>query len=209
MGVAIHTNLSLDHQVRIAVTLREGFRKHGIEAEVTADKFKGADLHICLGPWYALKHWKDDRTLYIDRAYWDDPQCISIHWLSEGEKVRLRGMPERPHPELRSMKDGDRRVYLCDYGQSPLGAYHSVRYHPADKPSRYTLEECLQTHDIAAGRRTTALVTAHIEGLQVETDDPHSPVYGITNREQWIRDLAWHNWSLHEIEEGRAWEALR
>lgn len=209
MGVAIHTNLGLGHQVRIAEALKEGFRRHGVQADITPDKTAPADLHVCLGPWYALDHWKDGKTLYVDRAYWGDPGCVSLHWLRDGEKVRLKGMPERVHPVLQPMKSGDRRVYLCDYGRGPVGNYHTVRFHPSDRPSRYTLEECLETHHIAMGRRTTALVTAHIAGLRVETEDPHSPVYGVTDRAQWVRDLAWHNWALDEIATGEAWEVLK
>lgn len=209
MGVAIHTNLSLKHQVQIAEALKRGFQRHGVESVITPDKEAAADIHICLGPWYALERWKYGNTLYIDRAYWGDPECVSLHWLVEGEKARFKGMPERQHPELQPMKEGERRVYLCDYGCSPLGKYHTVRFHPSDRPSRYTLEECLDTHHIAMGRRTTALVTAHIAGLRVETDDPHSPVYGATDRVQWVNDLAWHNWALDEIAAGEAWEVLK
>lgn len=107
------------------------------------------------------------------------------------------------------MKSGDRTVFLCDYGAQPYGSYHTVRYHPADKLSRYTLEECLSAHEIAVGRRTTALVDAHIQGLKVQTDDPHSPVFNVTDRLSWINNLAWHNWSHDEIAEGEMWSHFR
>jgi hypothetical protein len=205
----IHVNPSLAHQKKLGTALADGFRRCGLEPVLTTDPRARGDFHVVLGPWFALKEWRMGRTLYIDRAYWDDPDCVSVHWLSDGEKVRTRGNPYRSHPELAPMKSGDRRVYLCDYGQEPVGNYHAVRYHPAHKPSRYSLKECLDAHDIAIGRRTTALVDAHIRGLRVETDDPHSPVWGVTDREQWITDLAWHNWSHDEISRGEMWNHIQ
>jgi len=203
----IHVNPSLPHQVEMGHALAQGFRRHGLKPVLTPDPQEPGDWHVCNGPWFAKSHWPE--CLYIDRAYWGDPISVSIHWLKGGEKARFKGMPERPHPELKPMKTGDRTVFLCDFKGVPFGRYHTVRYHPSERKSRHTLEECIDLHDRAIGRRTTALVTAHIEGLQVQTDDPHSPVYGITDRVQWARDLAWHNWSIQEIQSGDAWEALK
>ena len=205
----IHVNPHLQHQKKLGIALADGFQRHGITPIVTTDPRAKGDFHVVLGPWFALKEWRFDNTLYIDRAYWGDPDCVSVHWLSDGEKVRTRNNPFRGHPELKPLKTGDRRVYLCDYGQEPSGHYHAVRYHPSDKPSRYTLDECFNTFDTAIGRRTTALVDAHIHGLGVETDDHHSPVYGITDREQWVIDLAWHNWSHDEIQRGEMWNHIQ
>jgi hypothetical protein len=106
------------------------------------------------------------------------------------------------------MKTGNRRVYLCDYKATPEGQSDAVRYHPADRPATQSLQEILNTHDIAIGKRTTALVDAAIAGLRVETSDPHSPVYGLVDRGQWIMDLAWHNWSLDEIARGVFLDAI-
>jgi len=203
----IHVNPAMPHQVVMGKALKRGFERHGLRPILSPDPSEKGDWHVCNGPWFAKDHWPE--CLYIDRAYWGDPSCVSLHWLKGGEKVRFKGMPFRDHPELQPMKTGDRTIYLCDYGDTPSGRYHTVRYHPAEKPSRYTLAECLEAHDKAIGRRTTALVTAHISGLWVETDDPHSPVYGVTDRGQWVRDLAWHNWSIQEIQSGEAWEALK
>jgi hypothetical protein len=205
----IHVNPHLDHQKKLGVALADGFKSHGITPVLTTDPKAKGDFHVVLGPWFALKEWRFDNTLYIDRAYWNDPRCVSIHWLSNGEKVRTKGNPYRRHPTLAPIKTGDRRLYLCDYKQKPLGRYHTVRYHPADKTSRYSLDECLKAHDVAIGRRTTALVDAHIQGLRVETDDPHSPVADVTDRDQWITDLAWHNWSHDEISRGAMWNHIR
>lgn len=205
----IHVNASLAHQKRLGEALAEGFKCHGLSPILTHSPHASGDWHVCIGPWFALDQWRGDHTLYIDRAYWGDPECVSVHWLDGGEKRRSKGNKYRAHPELKPMKVGDRRVYLCDYNRPPEGFYHTVRYHPSEKKSRYTLQECFDMHDIALGRRTTALVDAHINGLQVFTDDPHSPVYGIESREQWIRDLAWHNWSHDEIARGEMWTFIQ
>jgi hypothetical protein len=197
----IHCNSSLAHQVKIAQALRDGFTLNGQPSRIVNTPHGDGDFHVVMGPWFA----KYSDCLYIDRAYWGDPECVSVHWMRGGEKVRPEWESKRPHPELKPMKSGDRTVYLCDYRQKPSANYHNVRYHPAERPSRYTLTECLERHDVAVGRRTTALVEAHINGLKVITDDPHSPVYGITDRERWINNLAWHNWSLREIAEGEMW----
>ena len=193
----IHANGSLKHQVVYAKALAEG-----MGGEVSFSPYTEADIHVVIGPWFALKPWRYAKTLYVDRAYWGDPDCVSIHWLKDGEKVRTKGRPYREHPKLHPMKPGSKTIYLCDYGGWPTGNFDSVRYHPAQRKPTTTLQYDLDAHQVAIGKRTTALVDAAIQGLRVETDDPHSPVYGITDREQWARDLAWHNWSIDEIRSG-------
>lgn len=204
MGAArkvIHCNRGLAHQVELAECLRAGIPG----AEISYSPMTEADIHITMGPWFA-PHWKEN-TLYIDRGYWGDPDCVSIHWLIGGEKVRSKGNPHRPHPELKPMKSGSRLLTLCDYGETQKGG--TVRRHPSDEKPTRTLQQDLESHDRAAGGRSTALVEAAIAGLWVETNDPHSPVYGITDREQWLHDLAWHNWSKDEIRRGDMWAAIR
>jgi hypothetical protein len=192
----------------MAYCLRDGFKAKGIEVRISHRPEDSAETHIVMGPWFALKQWRHANTLMIDRAYWGDPECVSIHWLRDGEKVFLRDMPYRKHPKLKKPKEGTSRLYLCDYGQKPEGEYDAVRCHPAEKKDQGPLLDALNVHDIAAGRRSTALVDAAIHGLRVECNDPHSPVYGITSRRQWIRDLAWHNWSKSEISSGDFLDAI-
>jgi hypothetical protein len=100
------------------------------------------------------------------------------------------------------MKTGSKRLYLCDFQGKPKGQYDTVRWHPSEMPAESTLQDDLNRHDIAIGNRTTALVDAAIHGLRVETDDLNSPVFGLVDREQWITDLAWHNWSMDELASG-------
>lgn len=227
MRTVIHCNGGLKHQVVWAAALQDGFRKHGIEVEVSLSPDTEADTHIVLGPWFALRQWRDADTLYLDRAYWGDPDRCSLHWLADGEKHFTRGNPHRHHPAVQAWKHGRRAIVLCDYGMTgeaealrarPHFERVTIRRHPTEAQSR-PLADDLADHDIAIGRRSTALIDAAIAGLAVITPDPASPVApvsGITvrdisrpDREQWLRDLAWHNWHISEITRGEAWEFLR
>ena len=201
-STVIHCNRGLAHQVELAQQLKAGFNAKGLPCSISNKANTPADTHVVLGPWFALDEWRYANTLMIDRAYWGDPDCVSIHWLKDGEKVFLRDMPKRAHPRLKKPKTGNRRIYLCDFRQQPEGHYDTVRYHPAEKKPQGSLKDALKAHDVAIGRRSTALVDAVIHGLRVETDDLHSPVYGITDRRRWINDLSWHNWSRAEILSG-------
>jgi hypothetical protein len=207
-SAVIHVNPYMRHQADYGNALKVGFIAHGFDAFISDSPTARADVHVCIGPHFALKHWRHGNTLLIDRAYWDDPLAVSVHWLKDGEKVRTQGNPYRDHPELLPMKDGNRTIYLCDYGDAPLNGFDTVRRHPTNTKPTETLKSALNRHDIALGRRTTALVTAAFMGLAVRTDDPHSPVYGLVDREQWAVDLAWHNWSKDEISSGDMLDAI-
>ena len=203
----------MPHQVEYGAAVKAGLERFSVSAEITHKADTPGDIHVCIGPNFALRNWRNKRTLLLDRAYWGDPKRVSVHWLRHGERVwNDRDLGPRSHPELKPMKEGDKTIYLCDYGESPpKGDYDTVRRHPANGKSPESLIKALSKHDKAAGRRSTALVTAAIHGLQVETNDPHSLVYSLcggVDREQWITALAWHNWSLKEIESGEVFDAI-
>ena len=208
---AILVNPALSHQLDHARAWRAGLKRHGVDLVVTHDRDYRADLLILSGPNYAPARKHGDNVLYIDRAYWGDPDSVSIHWLNNGEKVYTGCTAHRPHPALMPYRTDTRRIFLADYGCKPFGRYDAVRMHPADGGAG-SLQEALQGYGVAVGRRTTALVDAAIAGLVVDTDDENSPVWPIRglkgNRGDWITCLAWHNWSLTEIEEGDAWAYL-
>jgi hypothetical protein len=207
-STVIHCNRGLAHQVEMAYCLRDGFKAKGIDVKISNKPDTESDIHIVMGPWFAFQQWRHANTLMIDRAYWGDPDCVAIHWLKGGEKVFLSDMPHRDHPELQPLKKGKKRLYICDYGQKPEGEYDAVRYHPAQNVRQGSLEDALAAHQIAIGKRSTALVDAAIHGLRVRTTDRHSPVYGIKDRHQWIHNLAWHNWSKSEIKSGDFLDAI-
>lgn len=227
---AIHTNMALRHQRAWAGCLASGFKRHGIAATVTPDVALGADVHVVLGPWYALREWHGKPgVLYLDRAFWDDPGSCSLTWLdAQGEKIfRWYRTTPRPRPAVQPWRHGRRAVVLCDYGmdgeqERALALPHfdvvSVRRHPAEQAAVEPLAACLDAHDVAIGRCTTALIDAAIAGLPVVGLNPHAPVAPIASRtvrdimrpprDRWLNDLAWHNWSAQEITAGDAWEAL-
>jgi len=213
MGIkraVIHCNRSLSHQVELAECLHEG-----MGGEISYSPFTQADLHIVLGPWFALQQWRTGNTLYIDRAYWGDPDCVSIHWLKNGEKVRTTDNPYRLHPAVKPWKRGGKAIVLGDYGADSRAIAQQygadIRMHPAQGEKR-PLCDVLGHYQIAIGSRTTALVDAAIAGLKVITNDIHSPVWPISgqrcDREQWLNDLAWHNWSKNEIRRGSMWDHI-
>ena len=222
----IHSS-GLGHQERWAGALQLGFARHGIRAQISRSPDTEADVHIVQGPWFALRQWEDHpRTLYLDRAHRGDPDCVSLHWLRDGEKVRTHGHPHRAHPVAAPWKSGRRLLILCDYGHDGAQEYArclphfdamTIRRHPAADSRRASLAEDLENHDIAIGRRSTALIDAAIAGLPVITADTHSPVWPIASRiqdirtpdrEPWLTDLAWHNWHIDEVIKGEAWAFL-
>jgi hypothetical protein len=204
----IHVNTALAHQVRIGRALHAGIPN----SVLTDSPHTLGDTHVILGPWFALDQWRHaPNVLYIDRAYWGDPDSVSIHWLRKGEKVVGPRLKPREIPKILPYRNSEKRIYLCDYGQQPEGDYSGVRYHPADG-GQGSLHDALEGYGVALGRRTTALIDAAILGLQVITNDKYSPVWPISGRkggrEQLLTRLAWHNWALTEIESGAAWEHI-
>jgi hypothetical protein len=206
-SVAIHVNPGLTHQRETGKALLAGFCRHGFEAIISTRRETEADIHVVNGPWFALSMWRfHPRTLYIDRAFWGDPECVSAHWLRDGEKARTGRTEPRDHPDFEPYREGSRSIYLCDYGEGPApGRWDAIRHHPANGQAS-PLRDALGPFQIAGGRRTTALIDAALMGLRIETDDPHSPAWEIRgggDREPWLNRLAWHNWNIeNEIASG-------
>lgn len=229
MKAAIHINPRIDNQVVYGHALAEGFRQHGYKADLTPSLSASADVHCLIGPWYAYDHFKGhDKVLYLDRACWDHPALTCINWMSKGSKVWnwKHKEPGRYRPETKPWRDGNRLIILCDYGEDssryenrarPYMPY-AVRRHPSQTPQEQELTEQLKEFDCALGGKSTALVTAAVEGLSVFSVDKLSPVYPISqpfpwtyhkDREGWLNSLSWHNWTPSEIASGAAWEHFR
>lgn len=176
---------------------------------------------IILGP-----HHKASSGWMVDRAYWGDPDCVSIAWY-DGKKHFNWGVnkPARYHPETKPWKEGRRLLVLCDFGDD--GQRHAlkarphfditIRRHPSEV-SEGSLDEAIDSHDLCMGYKTTALVKAVISGLPVICYGEDSPVYPVAgrvrdiakpDRDEWLCDLSWHNWGFEEIKSGEAWEHFR
>lgn len=232
--VVAHTNLGLHNQIECAEALREGFKRHGVTLDVTADTKKDADIHIVQGPHYCFEHWKNkagsERVLWLNRAFYGCSRAnVSLGWLRDDGTRDFRNkdmdFPKGTPPDLWPRK-GSRRaaVVFADYGEDCTDWVMDARYtydcvyfrpHPAeserDSPVmtlRGDLDAVWSLADVAIGGKSTVLVDAEIHGLHVHAHDPHHVVKHSGDREQWLTDLSWAQWSQDEIRTGQFWEHL-
>lgn len=225
--IAIHYNPNIENQVNYGQALYEGFRAHGLKTTLTDNVTAPGDIHCLIGPWYAYSHYiKYKNVLYLDRACWDHPNYTTVNWMHYGEKVWNWDLPQKPryHPTIKPWKNGKRLIVLCDYGEKSYKYQNRVRPHfgnvaVREHPSSVSYKQIdlldeLEDFEIAIGGRTTALVTAAIEGLSIFCVDRLSPVYPVASavpyiikpdRDRWLKDLSWHNWTLEEIKSGQMW----
>jgi len=230
VSVVIHTNLGLSNQVESAGWLKEGFAQHGIDAKITGDKHKPADIHVVQGPWYAYNEWLGkENVLLLNRCFYGHPRFdISLGWLlPDGSRdFRTQGMVagKGQLPELKPRKDSRRRaVVFGDYGRDPVDEvklardkYHAAFYrpHPQDKRScklmapDWSLEDIWDLADGAVGHSSTVLVQAEINGLHVHSTDPNHVCNGIEDRQEWLNRLSWCQWNAEELKRGEFWEHL-
>ena len=224
-----HINPSLPHQVEHGQALYYGLKRHGIDLDVTEDIYKAGDIHIVSGPWYALDVWKGKpNVLWLDRCFYGDSHdFVSIGWLKPDGSRDFRNCDKPAKGELPELKPVKKRrrcaVVFGDYGRDPhpelklaRQKFDSVWYrpHPQDKgphpcfPLRGCLEDVWSIADVAVGHSSTVLIDAEINGLHVISTDPRHVVNHYTDREDWLRELSWKQWSLAEISNGAFWEHL-
>lgn len=219
----IHYNPHLPHQRDHA----RAFEAAGFKA--TTDPKREADIHVISGPHYAMRHWiGHPRVLMIDRAWWGDPECVSIGWLQpDGTRRFASGTEPRPHPEPMPWKTRQQSaVVLADYGQDVSSIvskaksrfhYVRVRKHPAEQAPGETLHSALALSDVAIGTARTALFDAIMMGLPSVCLDPDNPLAGVCandldselvypDRGPWLHDMSYRQFNLNEIEE--AWRLL-
>lgn len=223
-----HYNPRLKHQrEHAAVFQAAGFA-------ITTDPFAPADVHVISGPHYAkaalIGH---PRVLMIDRAWWGDPDCVSVGWLNEdGTRTFAKPDPDRPrpHPIPHNWKTREQSaLFLCDYGKRPQSAisaarerFHFVRVrkHPAEDREQISLTSTLSLVDVAIGYSTTALFDAVMSGVPAICLDPENAVAPVCSsgiwdplkrpdRSEWLRALAYRQFSMNEIADGTAWELLK
>ena len=236
--VTVHVNARLSHQVEQADAWRAGLRRHGLDALVTPDRDAPGDVHILLGPNYAASYWRDHaRTILLDRAFYGDPESVSLAWTCPPDGRRRfawadgpRGAPlDLPAPPARrsaAMLCGD---YVQDVRRyrlilERLAAEYPVVYfrpHPFAEPwiacparSRPfgSIDDALVDVDVVVGFRTSAVVTAGLAGKYVEGYDPGSPaaLWGSSpgDRRRWADTVQAHNWTIADIASGAAWDYL-
>lgn len=210
--VSIHTNRSLDHQVRLANALLSGFTLLGYDAQLTEKPTDDSDIHVVLGPHYAKQQNLGKKTILLDRAFWGDPEYISLAWMTHngGRKYVTDASDDRPKPELKPMKKGNRKLLLLDYGMETGYPADEVRYHPSQVKPDEDLQTVLDRNDIAFGYVSTAMVNAAISGLYTIALDSRCPTKDIEyfGREQWLNNLSYMNWNDAELESGEALKHL-
>ena len=236
MSILFHYNSRLQHQCDHA----HAFIK-GCKDVLVTDKPDGdADIHIISGPHFAYNQWKHhDKVLMIDRAYWGDPDCVSIAWLQpDGTRKFASGEARRDKPTLYEWKPTwsipslkeIRCIVLADYGQDVTETVKQaskrfpsvqVRLHPADckEPRPLTLEDDVKWADVIVGHSSSALFEAIRYGTPVICTDPNNPVMPVSaamhetlyrgDRSKWLHDMSYKQFSLSEIADGTAWELLK
>lgn len=213
MLIVIHANPTQPHQQAYAEYFRQGFKRHGLTAEITPNIGAQADIHVVLGPHYAKDQWLGhERVILLDREYYhgnftDHPRNMdwtSIGWMRpDGGRHFQPGVYRKPaviehHPQ------GEGSIFLRDYG-GPMGRADTIRHHPAERPSPEPLRQALLRHKRAIGYNTTALVTAGLLGLEIECKSKINIMFA----KNWLQLLPWADWHYSEIISGDVWAHLR
>lgn len=165
-------------------------------------------MHVVLGPHYAKRQWRDHpRVILLDRCYYrGDPEHVSLGWMRP-DGGRDWWVGEGRSPPVIMNEAGERgTIFLCDHSAASVsGHYDAIRMHPTHSPApEMALEDQLRHFAKAVGLRTSALVTAALMGLEVESCwPPH-----ILNHDNWLRILPYADWSEDEIAAGDAWAHL-
>ncbi len=121
---------------------------------------------------------------------------LSIGWIKNGRRIFRAGSGRKsPRPKVRKNTTGT--VFLADY-YGPVGPADTIRLHPQREANQEPLLDCLHRHARAIGYNTTALITAGLEGLEIECKSPDS----IMSQPNWLELLAYTDWRYDEIESG-------
>jgi len=226
MQKVIHFNPSLQHQRDHA----EAFRACGFG--VTSSPHDAADIHVISGPWYAYQQWRNHpRVLMIDRAWWGDPEYVSLGWLqTDGTRKFASGDKPRAKPVYEPWKTRDYScLILADYGQDVSDLYYAasqrfgcvrVRKHPADETQPVPpLSSAIRLHDAVICGSGTAGFEAIMQGVPTVclSKNELAPVCSASinadlykgDRDEWLHGMSYKQWSLAEIASGEAWEHLK
>ena len=212
MDTAIHIS-SLSHQLEHAQWFKAGLKKHGIDLIITHDINLEADIHIVSGPHYAKQRWLGHQTILIDRAVipyhqiksvWNSEDWLSIGWMNQDGGRDYKVGVGRKSPILKDRLSEQGTIFLADYNGIVESA-DTVRLHPARKVYERSLFDDLRRHATAIGYKTSALVTAGLEGLEVVCRESTN----IMNRPDWLEVLPYADWRYNEIQSGEIWEHLQ
>ena len=224
--IVIHANPSLAHQGRWAQAFKESLP----DAVITNSRTLAGDIHIINGPHYCYKHWLGKpNVLMIDRAYWGDPDCVSIGWLqADGGRIFANGPHRRPLPLLKRWKEyrGSACVFagfredISNLVKKARSVFDRVycRHHPQDiRQSKLMelsgpLDSVWELCDVAIGTRSTVLYEAVFNGLATIGDigSVASDWESLRrpDRSEWLHELSYRQFHITEVRNGTAWELL-
>lgn len=205
MVVVIHANANLEHQRKQAESFRKGFLKHNLRTEITTSITTDADVHVVLGSNYAKNYWLGhDRVVLLDRCYYNDNgENLSVGWMNKKGGRDFKVGEGRPGLTIRECF-GTKSIFLADYNGETESA-DIVRLHPCNEKHEQPLTEVLKQCNRATGYNTSALVTAALEGLNINCKGEQS----ILSDPNWLALLPYANWNYNEIESGKVWAHLQ
>ena len=213
MLISFHANITQPHQLEHAEWFKQGFKKHGIDLNITADIKAKADIHVISGPHYAQNYLMGHpRVIMIDREYYHNIKptiyksmdWVSVGWMrNDGGRIFKIGSGREPiRRKNRAANSGS--LFLADY-DGPMESANTIRLHPARAHNRESLLDCLHRHARASGYRTSALITAGLEGLEVTCLDSRSIMF----EPNWLELLPYTDWHYSEIANGDLWQHLQ
>lgn len=205
MVITIHINAALNHQVEHALWFKAGLKRHGVDLVITSNIQQESDIHIVSGPHYAASYWASHkRTILLDRCYYmGNPDNVSLGWIKPNGGRQFIAGSGRKSPDIKPNRARSGRIFLADYN-GPVETADTVRLHPGRSCGQPGLIDELRRHRVAIGYRTTALVTAALEGLEIECKDDRN----ILAEPNWLELLPYADWHKTEIESGEAWQHL-
>lgn len=162
------------------------------------------------GPHYAKSNWLGHKkTILLDRAYWHEEKTgkwasmdwVSLGWMRDdgGRNFKIGTGRQAPIPAKKPRRGGS--IFLADY-DGPIESADTVRLHPASQQYPESLQDALRRHRVAIGYKTTALIKAGLQGLEIDCRDP----VNIVAEPNWLDLLPYADWHYSEIQSG---EALR
>mgnify|MGYP000182559418 CR=1 FL=1 len=110
----------------------------------------------------------------------------------------------RKKPTKRARGSGTGSIFLADY-DGPIEKADTIRLHPDRQRYDESITDALRRHRTAIGYRTTALVNAALEGLDIVCKDENS----IMAQPNWLELLPYADWHFSEIQNGDIWEHLQ
>jgi hypothetical protein len=226
MKVTIHHNPGAEWQDKRLPYFMDGMKNLGFEVQATRSRRRISDDPAILFGTTSFKEVEAVRGdwMLVDRASIGDPEYVSLVWNGHGTRGDHK-VPENYDDsrwkklgvELKPMKTGKCKV-ICGQAEtfSPDWPdirewYNSIkdathfRPHPTgcigvDLPNKRDLNDIEVFHVLSS----SVAVEAILEGVNVKAHDRTSMAYGMKDREEWAKWVAWTQWHWDEIRDGKA-----